>query len=380
MNEDSPSPAPANASESSPPPPVARPRAARAGLRARLKSAWAGVRRFTMALFGYPSGRWPAPTVTSLVVAAVVVVGAVELVPKAVSDVTLSVRARSEVLEIELDPYRTYVWWLPAGRYSLLTAKSGSGCEQRSRFDVACTYGDPTAITIKNGATVRFEVIAGGADGDLRFSAALTPREPHANDAAGLPASDFAMHDAADELLVETGDLVTFESGPVDVWRIPLIGTRMQIGEFLSESISTADSLGAVRQPIMTEGDVRIFARSLGRHDRYQVQEERFDPADVVQIPADPTSEGGLLLGLLSLDRAGQHAFDVTMHTALAEVFVRRLGAEHRIGVSMWSIVSELPTWTALWVVWVSLIVVANYHAARLQQLQGETHEEKQSA
>ncbi len=265
MNEDSPSPAPANASESSPPPPVARPRAARAGLRARLKSAWAGVRRFTMALFGYPSGRWPAPTVTSLVVAAVVVVGAVELVPKAVSDVTLSVRARSEVLEIELDPYRTYVWWLPAGRYSLLTAKSGSGCEQRSRFDVACTYGDPTAITIKNGATVRFEVIAGGADGDLRFSAALTPREPHANDAAGLPASDFAMHDAADELLVETGDLVTFESGPVDVWRIPLIGTRMQIGELLSESISTADSLGAVRQPIMTEGDVRMFARSLGR-------------------------------------------------------------------------------------------------------------------
>jgi hypothetical protein len=368
MKEDSPSSAPAKASESSPPPAAAPPRVS---LGARLKRVWGGVRRFTMALFGYPSGRWPAPTVTSLVVAAVVVVGAVELLPRAVSDVTLSVRARSEVLEIELDPDRTYVWWLPAGRYSLLTAKSGSGCEERSRFDVACTYADPTAITIKNGATVRFEVIAGGADGDLRFSAALTPREPRAHDR--LPASDFAMHDASDQLLVETGDLVTFESGPVDIWRIPLIGTRVQIGEFLSESISTADSLGAVRQPIMTEGDVRIFARTLGRDDRYQVQEERFDPADVVQIPADPAGGGGLLLGLLSLDRAGQHAFDVTMHTALAEVFVRRLGAEHRIGVSMWSIVSELPTWAALWVVWVSLIVVANYHAARLQQLQGET-------
>jgi hypothetical protein len=376
MKEDSPSPAPAKASESSPPLAGAEPRVARVSLGARLKGAWSGVRRFTMALFGYPSGRWPAPTVTSLVVAAVVVVGAVELLPKAVSDVTLSVRARSEVLEIELDPDRTYVWWLPAGRYSLLTAESGSGCEQRSRFDVACTYADPTAITIKNGATVRFEVIAGGADGNLRFSAALTPRDAHDR----RPTSDFAMRDASDQLLVDTGDLVTFESGPVDIWRIPLIGTRVQIGEFLSESISTADSLGAVRQPIMTEGDVRIFARSLGRHDRYQVQEERFDPADVVQIPADPASDGGLLLGLLSLDRAGQHTFDVTMHTALAEVFVRRLGAEHRIGVSMWSIVSELPTWAALWVVWVSLIVVANYHAARLQQLQGEPHEEKQSA
>jgi hypothetical protein len=168
----------------------------------------------------------------------------------------------------------------------------------------------------------------------------------------------------------------------VDIWRIPLILRRVQVGESLSESISTADTIGAVRQPIMIEGDVRIFARSLGSHDRYQIQEESFDQADVVQIPADAGTNGGLIVGLLSLDRdhEGEHAFDVTMHTALAEVFVRRLFAEHRIGVSMWSIVSQLPTWAALWVVWVSLIVVANYHAARLQQLQGEPHEQKHSA
>jgi hypothetical protein len=98
-----------------------------------------------------------------------------------------------------------------------------------------------------------------------------------------------------------------------------------------------------------------------------------------VQIPADPETRTGLLYGLLSLDRASDHVFDVTLHTALAEVFVRRLAAEHRIGVSMWSVVSELPTWAALWVVWVSLILVANYHAARLQQLQGEPNEQKQS-
>jgi hypothetical protein len=372
MTDDAPRPAPPRPSESSPPPAAAPSPVRRAGVGARLGSAWRGARRFAMALFGYPSGRWPAPTVTSLLVAALLVVGAIELLPKALSDVTLSVRARSEVLEIELDPDRTYVWWLPAGRYSLLTAKAVTGCEQRNRFDVACTYADPTAITIKNGATVRFEVLAAGADGNLRFSAALTPREPPARGSASEPASAFTMHDASDELLVETGDLVTFESGPVDVWRIPLIVTRVQIGEFLSESIATSDTLGAVRQPIMTEGDVRIFARTPGGQDRYQVQEERFDPADVVQIPADRAGDSGLLLGLLSLDRATAQAFDVTMHTALARVFVRRLGAEHQIGVSTWSIVAQLPTWTALWVVLVSLIVVANYHAARLQQLQGE--------
>ncbi len=36
----------------------------------------------------------------------------------------------------------------------------------------------------------------------------------------------------------------------------------------------------------------------------------------------------------------------------------------------MWSILSQLPIWLALWVVLVSLIVVANYHAARLSGIQ----------
>ena len=93
------------------------------------------------------------------------------------------------------------------------------------------------------------------------------------------------------------------------------------------------------------------------------------DPADVVQIPAEPGRDG-LLLGLLSLDSDNLHAFALTLHTDLSEVFVRRLGAEHKIGVSMWSILSQLPLWLALWVVWVSLIVVANYHAARLSGMQ----------
>jgi hypothetical protein len=125
----------------------------------------------------------------------------------------------------------------------------------------------------------------------------------------------------------------------------------------------------------MTEGDVRIFARSFGSKQRYQVQEERFDPADVVQIPADGEAEG-LLLGLISLTEADQQ-FDLTLHTDLAEIFVRRLGAEHRIGVSMWSIVSQLPFWLALAIVWVSLIVVANYHAQRLGVIRGSANAEE---
>jgi len=346
------------------------------------------------AVSGWPPGRWPAPTVTTLLIVAVLLVGAVELLPKTLSDVTLSVRAQTEVLEVELDPKRTYVWWLPAGSYTLLTGETGPGCERRQRFDIACTSAEPTALTIEHGARVRFEVVPPDGSGALRFSAALTPRKDvganatsaaspvvasvAASPAAGAAAAPaagatmFSVHDASDRRLAVTPDLVTFESGPVDLWRIPLILKRVQVGESLTDAIATTDTIGAVRQPIMTDGEVRIFARGLGTRDRYQIQEERFDPADVVQIPAD-SGDSGLLLGVLTLDRdADRRAFDVTMHSALAEVYVRRLGAGHRIGVSMWSIVSQLPTWAALWIVWVSLIVVANYHAARLQQLQGE--------
>ena len=73
-------------------------------------------------VLNWPGGRWPVPTVTSLFVIALLVVAGVELLPKALSDVTSTVRARTEVLELELQPERTYVWWLPRGSYSLLTA------------------------------------------------------------------------------------------------------------------------------------------------------------------------------------------------------------------------------------------------------------------
>jgi hypothetical protein len=329
------------------------------------------AQRFFDVLLNWPGGRWPVPTVTSLFVISVLVVASVELLPKGWSDVTLSVRAQTEVLELELQPARTYVWWLPGGSYSLLTAQGGKECEHRSRFDVVCAYAAPTALTIKNGATVRFELTTAAGGALPRFLLALTPRA----------SSELEVRSGADELLVATSELLTFESEPIEQWRIPLIVERVQIGESLSDGVAAADALGTIaRQPIMTAGDVRMFARAFGfgADERYQIKEERFDPADVVQIPAD-TDAQGLLLGLLSLDATQQREFDVTLHSDLAEVFVRRLGAEHRIGVSMWKIVSQLPMWLALWVVWVSLIVVANYYSDRLGELRGHKSEEQQT-
>ena len=325
----------------------------------------------------WPGGRWPVPTVTSLFVIAALIVASVELLPGTFSDLTSTVRARTEVIELRLQPERTYVWWLPAGSYSLLTAPDARGCEQRSRFDVVCSSAVATAVTIKNGATAEFEITTLEGAAAPSFTLSLTPRARE-----NAAATTFEIRTAADEPVVTTSDLVTFESQPVEAWRVPLFVEGVQIGESLTDSVVASDALGTIaRQPIMTEGDVRIFARALWFDERYQVKEERFDPADVVQIPADP-SDRGSLLGLLSLvneEDDGGSEFEVTLHTELFEVFVRRLGGGHRIGVSMWAIVSNLPFWLALWVVWVSLIIVANYYSDRLGELRGHKNEEQKA-
>ena len=336
-------------------------------------------RRAFDATLNWPGGRWPVPTVTSLFAIAVLVVAGVELLPTALSDVTLTVQARSEVLEVTLQPGRTYVWWVPRGSYSLLTAPDDAACEQRKRFDIVCTYDEPTAVTIKHGATVRFEVSRQEGTSAPAFTLALSPRELDGEELAQQDASLFEVRGRADTVLVSTQDLLTFESLPTSQWRIPLIIERVQIGESLSDGVAPGEALDtSARQPILIDGDVRIFARALGFDERYLIKDERFDPADVVQIPASAAAEG-LLLGLLSFEdgESGDESpgFDVTLHTDLAEVFVRRLGGGHWIGVSMWAIVSKLPFWLALWVVWVSLVVVANYYSDRLGELRGHKNE-----
>jgi hypothetical protein len=339
-----------------------------APLRSALSAIHSFLRQTSTGLFGWPR-QLPLPTVPALLLLALIIVPALELLPPTWSDVTLTVRSRTEVVEFELPPGQPYVWWLPAGSYSLLTASEAAGCAKRNDFDFACEFATPTAITIKNGARAHFELST--AEGAPRFTLTLTPRAS----AGSAPRSAFEVRSGADDLVVTTAELVAFESQPVEHWRIPLIVTRVQIGDFLRDSVAPAETIGGITpQPIMNEGDVRIFARTPFRHERYLVQQESFDPADVVQIPAD-ADDNGRLLGLLSIDTATGRGFDLTLHTDLAEVFVRRLGAEHRIGVSMWSIVANLPIWLALWLVLASLIGVANYHTSRTNSILGRKEE-----
>lgn len=293
--------------------------------------------------------------------------------------ITTSVHVRTEVATFELDPKLEYVWWVPAGRYSLLLQDAPAGCRHPSHFDTICDFAHPSAISIKNGGTVRLEALPPANDsGDSprngfgndsprapadapRLSISLTPSERPRDAARG--ASKFAIKEQSERSAIETTELLTFESVGVDVWRVPLRVQRAEIGEFVTESPDTTETLGLVRQPIMTEGSVRYFARW---GSRYQIAEERFDPADVVQIPGD--GRPGSLAGLISLAAASaddRDIFEITLHTGDTKVSVRRFGDDHSIGASAWSALSKLPIMIAAWAVFLSVVQVTNHHSAR---------------
>ena len=147
-------------------------------------------------------------------------------------------RAQTEVLKLELQPERTYVWWLPGGSYSLLTATDASGCEHRSRFDVVCPYPGPRRSRSRTAPRSRFEITTAAGAAMPTLHAGVDAAAPAFEEEKGRRSRS---RNGADELLVTTSELVTFESQPVEQWRIPLMVERVQIGESLSDSVVASD-------------------------------------------------------------------------------------------------------------------------------------------
>jgi hypothetical protein len=355
--------------------------------RNRIGQALAHARRGFEAAFSWPPVDWiPVPTVLSLGALALAIVLAVELLSPRIANITLSVHARTEAATLDLASDRPHIWRLPAGDYALMRATGDHRCESEVEFNLVCSAAGSTTVVISNGGRIEVETLpahvidttgtnalaklAGPAIG--RLSLTISPRPLPPTKAAQsskepLPTT-IEIRDATNRTIAATQDHVRFVATATGLWRMPLILEHVQIGESLTE-LTAHDTIDERRQPIMTAGDVRIFARGLFSTERYLVKEERFDPADVVQIPADRNRDG-LLLGLISLN-GGDPDFDLTLHTDFAEVLVERLGAAHTIRMSKWSILSRLPFWLALWVVFVSLIVIANYHAQRVSAVRG---------
>ena len=246
-------------------------------------------------------------------------------------------RARTEVLESS--SARPHVRLVVAGRHVLVAHRErdlGLRAAQPFRRRVRVP-GRPRSRS-RTAPTVRFEDPDGPTArcGSRRVDAARAGGE-------GTARSSFEVARRADELLVDERRSRDVRVGPVDVWRIPLIlraraDRRVVVGERLD---GRALGRGA---PTDHDGRRRSHLRANHRAARHAIRSKRSASIRRTSCKSRPTrTADGLLIGLLSLDAAAQRAFDVTLHTELAEVFVRRLGAGHPIGVSMWSIVSHLP-------------------------------------
>ena len=293
------------------------------------------------------------------------------------STVTMSITARTEVLEIETRPGEVLEWELPTGTYGLLTSPDAMACVTHDQFEIECIQEEPTLLRVANAARIRVSVplpageavVVDPVEPALRL--AITPiadancdKKPSTESGGQATCPDplISIRGTSGEPIVETIDLVTFESVPISNWRTPISVSHVRVGESLAA--------GSARQPILIEGGVKLFASiDIGSRvapRRYLILEETFDAADIVELPAS-TEQKGLVVGLLAFSRNDELGLvengilDLTAHTDLDEVLVTRLRAGHSVKLSTWDILARQPVWLAIWGLFVSLILIVGF-------------------
>lgn len=338
------------------------------------------------------------------------------------SVVTLSVTAKTEVLQFDLLPNEQLEWQLPKGRYALFDPQSmvpideeGEPCKIREHIafdDYLCEFEEQTRLFITNGdktlaVRVRVEISPSSSATNISSNdspgpalhisirpisirASKTGSAEEENEAPPprtwievLGSDGKTQFSKGKNTPMTSGDVVNFDAYSVRDWRVPLTSMNMTIGEALS--------YGSDRQPILTEGDVRIYASTksipeiiqgmrdpravssnnsgnLPARRRYLILEEAFDAADIVHIVQrpGPEDEWNPLSGLLAVGRDNDSRLtaagilEITVHANAEELTVERLGAQHAIRATTWDLLSRQPLWIAIWVLFASLLLVVS--------------------
>jgi hypothetical protein len=351
------------------------------------------------AFFARRSSRWSIPGTLTVAILCIVLVGAVEQAPRRrLVQVTLSVDARTEIATLDLasTPGQPQSWSLPKGTVATfmpeITPETLDGehhCEpQALSGDFRCTFDKPVKLTFAGEAKVRIEAIPGN---NPKISLDVTPGDGTGGTEcrSAVPAS-IEIRDDANKVLLRSRYGLAFESAEFerdapdawDLWRTPLALTGADLGASLSSSVITGETLGEpIRQPVLEGGDAWFFARLDGwlervASERYLIQEERFDPGDIVQIPESGLCGNRRLFGMITLDITDpdeRAAFDVTLHTEYDSFWVARsTTGGHKVSVSNWSLLAKMPVTAAILAALLYVVVIVNYHAARLTELRGQ--------
>ena len=235
-------------------------------------------------------------------------------------DVTLTVRARTKCSRSSCSWSARTVWWLPRGNY---------GCSPLRCRRLRAPQPIGPCVCLRPGDLGHDQERRNGSvrnhDARRRNGAELHAGVDPAGCSREGRKSSFEIRTGADKPLFATSELVTFESQPSSMahpacsWSACSSASRCPTGW-------SRRTRWAAHAPADNDRRRRAHVRARVLVRRTLSNQRRALRSGRRRADSSRRRWQGLLLGLLSLDSAAQREFDVTLHTELAEVFVRRLG------------------------------------------------------
>ncbi len=333
---------------------------------------------------------WPHLAAGIVTVAIFVVGGALfgsfRLIAVLTKDLTTTITAATESLELSLRDKSRSSWVLPAGTFLVSTAMRDSvSCEELPLLEghipqgFSCTTTRNVRLVVEGAADIQWHVTPDG-----RWSAVVS-RSGAADFAASLrDADDVELFTTADELRFTTR-LGVAPHGSARSVRLPLIASTAVLGSHVRYSSGIDDNENDFWQPTLLAGDVVTFGKNRPDEGKYHILGEQLDSGDVVYVDsqedaaaktggehedaADDDNEDSIwgvaiieqrAVAVSDTTEVEQYLIHAVLHTTHRTLTVRRFGSTegHKIKASNWSIMSKWPNGQKTWVFFVSVTVV----------------------
>lgn len=329
-----------------------------------------------------------------LIVLAFFGVGAAYFVPQ-ISDfslftVSMSVSARTDIFEFQLDPARRYRWRLPSGEFLTESEPEPDVADDRcavlgSRFECKAD----TVVEVRGDATVRFSVeqVSEWPNERGPFLVIEVFLTDATQDDARFEASVF---DSRGQLQLKSTADFAYQSKSIKTRiRFPVVATHATIGARLAEASIPFDEDYLPWPHMVRSGEVQIFAARGDSRERFPVYSETLSTGDLIVMKPEKQDPKNVshIWGFVVVDPAAgageprdessdtgfveSNEFEVVLHMTaprtghrdFPRVRVSRFGTTgaHELGVSNWAVISNYPYLQEIWVVILSLILIGDF-------------------
>jgi len=296
--------------------------------------------------------------------------GSYQLLGVLTKDLTTTVTAATESLELSLREKTQSSWVLPAGKYLVPEALNGiENCQEAPLL-----YGTiPQGFTCSTTGNLR--LVVDGA-GDVYNE--VTPDGEWSVRVSGEDDPEFVatLFDKDDEAILTTSDEVRFSTylgGDVTAIRLPVIASTAVVGSHVRYASSIDGDASDFWQPTLLAGNVMTFGKNRPDEGKYHILEEQLDSGDIVSIDSGDEAgdaSGDSIWGVATIEErsvtisgateVSQYMIHAVLHTTHRSLTVRRFGSSegHTVKASNWSIMSKWPNGQKTWVFFISVTVV----------------------